>query len=623
MKLLKLSIVAAATASCFIATAAHALKSEDRDIKANYIVDYTKVPGEVESFMDMFSEGHMYGRLRSSNILFNWVESNPAGVGGSQGIAGGPAAIPGGGGAGAASGNRDTRIQGVGGSFVFKTGSYKGFTSTIGYYGLTPLTKSTVDGAGGRFNARNSNLMRTRRDGTSAGINTFAEANINYHVGKTDVKVGRQIIEGNLLATNDAFIIPQVFEAIIVENKDLPDTKVRLGLVTGQKHRDHQEFHTLIAVGDFDNRGGATGISGSGTQASPLVVNAANNPRRDRTAFEDDGGRHAGLTLANIAKAKNAGSAATFNPAMLYSTAENKSVSNLQLNGEFIGLQGFFNTAMFEGNYKADLGAGWTLTPGIRYINQMDAGAGAIGGASLTGRATTDANQANRGSNDVALSRTMVVSSGTAAANATAQSNGRANARAAQLGRDSYTAAENVDAHLTMARLVLAKGPLGVSLARSQVGNKADIIAPWRGFPTRDYTRAMGMVNWNANTATNMLRVDFDFGKAELVPGLKAAVAYTTMDYDDNKVMVGTVAFTDRNHQFLDIIKEFKSLPNMDFRLRVANIMAKTGYDLRTTVSSTGVAVTDGNGAAIGSGALQSKNYESFYETRFEINYLF
>ena len=46
---------------------------------------------------------------------------------------------------------------------------------------------------------------------------------------------------------------------------------------------------------------------------------------------------------------------------------------------------------MFELNYKFDLGNGYKLSPGIRYIQQFDDGAGEIGGAALTGLAGKNA----------------------------------------------------------------------------------------------------------------------------------------------------------------------------------------------------------------------------------------
>ena len=70
MKLVKLSMVAAAT--CLLATSAYALKSEDRNVKGNYQVEYLKTPGAVNSIGEMFTEGEVYGRLRSNMFWWDW-----------------------------------------------------------------------------------------------------------------------------------------------------------------------------------------------------------------------------------------------------------------------------------------------------------------------------------------------------------------------------------------------------------------------------------------------------------------------------------------------------------------------------------------------------------------------
>ena len=388
MKLIKISIAAATAATCLIATSAHALKTEDRILKPNYVVEYTKVPGEVESFTDMFTEGHVYGRIRASRYIWDYKNENLAG---------------------ATPTTRNNSMNGVGGSFIYKTGSYHGFGATVGAYGITPLTEPNRTSTGpANFGRAGKDMYRTRPNGTEAPIGTFAEGYLEYKAGKTSVKAGRQLIESVMLATNDAKAIPNAFEAVLVENKNIPDTAVRFGYVTKQKLRDHEKFHSI-------------GASAVGTSV-------------DRLNLNDDGGSHRGLTLANISKSGNP------DPRMILLTGENKSVKDLTLNGEYIGLAGFFATAIAEANYKVGLGAGWSLTPGVRYLRQMDGGAGNIGGASIKGNAASDANGGN----------------------ATA--------------RSSYVNPNSVDGSIKMGRLVLANGPLAVMAGFSAVEDKADII---------------------------------------------------------------------------------------------------------------------------------------------------
>ena len=110
MKLVNLSIAAAA--ACLFATSAHALKTEDRNLKANGQIEYLKVPGAVNSIGEMFTEGDVYGRIRSNMFLWDW-DTSVAGK------------------------TEDNDMWGLGGSLVYKTGFYKGFGATAGFYGTT------------------------------------------------------------------------------------------------------------------------------------------------------------------------------------------------------------------------------------------------------------------------------------------------------------------------------------------------------------------------------------------------------------------------------------------------------------------------------------------------------
>jgi predicted porin len=254
-----------------------------------------------------------------------------------------------------------------------------------------------------------------------------------------------------------------------------------------------------------------------------------------------------------VAKIKAAGE--DVNPELILITASNKSIPNLKLDAEYVGLNGFFSTAIAEANYQIKLNDAWTLTPGIRYLRQMDDGAGKIGGAALAGSVTA-ANAASKG----------------------------------------YTTGNNVDGSIIMARLVAASGPLELSAGYSKTSDDADIIAPWRGFPTGGYTRSMAQVDWIANTKNWAVKAVYNFGKAGIVPGLLIAADYENMNFDDRKA--ATTGFTDRNIFHVDAWQTFKSLPNTEFKFRFATVDADPAV-----------------GATV--------DYNSYNEYRFEINYLF
>ena len=490
MRMVNLSIAAAA--ACVLATSAHALKTEDRTLKGNMQVEYTKAPGDVNSIAEMFTEGELYGRLRSNMFYWDW-DNEQAGT------------------------SEDHDAWGLGGSLVYKTGFFNGFGATVGFYGTVPLTAENTIGTK-NIGKAGKDTYRTDKDGSEAAIGVLAEGYLEYKTGKTDIKVGRQMIETTLLASNDTKMIPNTFEAVVVENKDLPDTRLRVGYVTQQKLRDHQTFHSILAY-------------------KKLVEN-------------DDSAVHQGLTPANIEAAGE-----DVNPDMLFVAVENKSIKNLKLSGEYYDINGFFSTAIAEANYQIKLADDWTLTPGARYIRQMDDGAGAIGGAALKGNVTAASPK-------------------------------------------GYTDPTSVDGSAWMARLVLEHGAAKYMVGYSAVADDADLIAPWRGFPTGGYTRSMAQYNWMANTKSWMVKVDYDFNKAGLVPGLKVAADYVDMNYDDEKVAAGSLAYTDRTIFHVDAIQTFKAIPDTEFKLRFATVDADP-----STVGGT--------------------DYNSYNEYRFEVNYLF
>ncbi|OHD97529.1 MAG: hypothetical protein A2552_11770 [Sulfuricurvum sp. RIFOXYD2_FULL_44_160] len=493
MKLVNLSIVAAAT--CLLATSAHALKTEDRVLKGNYQVEYTKAPGDVNSIGEMFTEGEVYGRLRSN--MFWWDVDNPK-----------------------TNSTADHNVWGLGGNLVYKTGYFHGFGATAGFYGTVPMHDDNVfSGTTTNYTKMGKDTFHTRADGSEGAMGNFAEAYLEYKNGKSNVKVGRQGIDSMMLATNDTKMIPNTFEAAVVTNKDIADTTLRAGYIMSQKLRDHQTFHSLIAY---------TKYSGN-----------------------DDSGAHKGLTPAKI-RSLGAGDV---DPEMILLTAQNTSVPNLKLNAEYVGLNDFFNTVIAEANYKIKLSDAWTLTPGIRYLRQMDDGAGKIGGAALAGTVTA-ANAASKG----------------------------------------YTTGDNVDGSIIMARLVAANGPLELSAGYSKISDDADIIAPWRGFPTGGYTRSMAQVDWIANTKNWAVKAVYDFGKAGMVSGFKVAADYENMNFDDAKA--ATSGFTDRDIFHVDMWKTFKEVPNTEFKFRFATVEADPSVG-------------------------DTIDYNSYNEYRFEINYLF
>ena len=479
--------IAAIAAACLVGTtSAYALKTEKRDMKNNMSMIYKVTPKAVNSFDEMFSEGVLYGRLRSNMFHWDWANDRPGKT-------------------------ADNSAWGVGGSLIYSTGYLGGFGATAGMYtSHTIETDNMTTTNGTTFDAGKAGKdTYNRGDGSGAPMDVLALAYVEYKAGKTSIKAGRQIFESTLLRSNDTKMIPNTFEGYSIDSKDLDKTRLRLAYFTRQKLRDHDSFHSIIAS------------DGGGTDSN------------------DDAGQHKGLTSAAL------GSDA--NPSMLVATIENKSVKGLKLNFDGMYIDNLVSSAIVEANYKVDLGDGMSLTPGFRYIHQMDEGAGAIGGAALSG------------------------------------------------DTGGYSDPNSVDASAWMARLKLAQGAGSITAGYSAIADDADIIAPWRGFPTGGYTRSMAQYNWEADTKSWMVKAAYNFGKAGMVEGLRGAIDYAEMDYDSDRAGISK---TDRSIVHLDMFKTFKSSPNLELKLRMAMIDAD---------SSVG----------------QAEDYNSYNEYRFEVNYFF
>lgn len=488
--LLGLSIIAAHSL--------YAIQTDDRIIKPNSIVEYTKTPGEVSTFSDFLSEGKLYGRLRSNNFWYEYdVPDNGTAL--------------------------DHSKMGLGGNLTYKTPFYYGFAATVGFYGAIPVGSENLVGTT-NYTKTAKDLYRTGSDGSENAIGVFAVGYGEYKNGSFDLMVGRQIIDTALLASNDAKMIPNTFEAALATSTYFPKTTLKLGYITAQKLRDHQEFHSIIAY-------------------EKLIEN-------------DDSSVHKGLSVSNLNSANK-----DVNPEMILVAAENKSLSNTRLYAEYGAISGYFSTLLLEGSYTFNLNDEWKLIPSIRYIRQFDDGAGAVGGASIAGSFGID-------------------KTATSAQTAT------------------YSDIDSVDAAMVAGKLTLAKGAGQLALGYSQTDDKADIINPWRAFPSGGYTRAMAQNTWYANTDSWMAAWTYDFDKAKIIPGLYTYISYSHIDIDEAKSYAKTLESTDRDVIHIDAVQTLKSMPNTEFKFRFGAVDAKP------------FAYTGGVDP-------------SYQEYRFEINYLF
>ncbi len=262
----------------------------------------------------------------------------------------------------------------------------------------------------------------------------------------------------------------------------------------------------------------------------------------------DDSAMHKGITTSRL-EAKN------IHDRLVIVEATNKTLPNLSVMVNYTAVPDLIWTATGELNYAIKFDNGIQVVPGFRYLQQFDRNAGTIGGASLK-------------------------------------------AKISQTDSRGYEHPFDMDGKLYTLRVNVKKGAGSVLFGYSKVANEADLLTPWRGFPTGGYTRAMAQYNWYAKTATFMAQFKYDFDKAELVPGLSAMIRYASQDFDDNKpdVQADTDVYT------LDLIQNIWAVPGLMLKCRIAVVRGDDD-------------TVDMNG--------QEKSDPSYNEYRFGINYLF
>jgi hypothetical protein len=504
MKLVKMSIAAAV--ACMVVTSANAADTKPkREIKGNMMEVYNTLPGTADNITDAFANGVFYGRLRMNTFKWDYKDVD-----------------------------QDNSALGLGGSMIYKTAPFAGLSATAGlYYSNSPFVgiRGDNDNVGIVKAGKDTISRKSVKENGDWSMTTLAQAYLQYDYSKTSVKAGRQIFESFITASNDTKMIPNTFEGFSVETKEVPQTTLRAAYFYAQKLRDHTTFHDVIT---FDTNS----ISKDATNASDWDNN-------------DDSAVHKGLSFKNFTDAGE-----DTEHKLIVADIKNTSIENLQIDVTYAAVPDVISSITGELNYMIGLPSGFSLTPGVRYMKQIDNGGGKIGGASLSGKVNA-ANEAAMG----------------------------------------YTDGSSLDSSLAMARLVLKKGPLQAQIAYSAVADEGDIVAPWRGFPTGGYTRAMAQYNWAANTKTTEAEVKYDFGKANLIPGFSAMARYAMQDFDDSKQVAGVQA--DSNILHMDFIQ--KVATGLEAKFRVGLVSAdKMSY-----------------------GSSAGKDTNSYNEYRFELNYLF
>ena len=259
----------------------------------------------------------------------------------------------------------------------------------------------------------------------------------------------------------------------------------------------------------------------------------------DKWRENDDTAMHRGITLSKL---KEKG----IKDRLLFMELSNSSKNDLNYIASYTAVLELFSTFGMDLTYRHTLDNGYIISPSLRYMHQFDHGAGAMGGANLK-------------TNNVA-----------------------------------YKNVNSVETDLYGIRLDVGKDRWRIRSGISKIADKADIISPWRSFPTNGYGYTLLQYNWYANTTSYVLQADYDFKEQHL----QAQMRFGIQDFDDDKAGVQA----DSNVLQLDLIKQFEDYKNLYTKLRMVRVLGD-----ENTVALDGT----------------KKLNPSYTDIRFEMNYLF
>ena len=438
-----------------------------RALKTNGQEVYYVTPGSVESLSKMFTEGEYYGRLRSNTFYNDFKNEDDS--------------------------HADHIISGLGGSLMLKSATLNNFDFAAGFYFSQGFFDVDNDNVG---NLKKGKDIISRFDYVNNDDSYMAvvgQAYLRYSgIDETELIFGRQLVETFYTKSNDTKMIPNTFDALVVSTNAVSKTKIKLAYLYEQKLRDHTSSHSALMYGDSNS-------------TSSLNPNWSEN---------DDSAMHQGLTYTALKAAGKPTDAP-----LIVGDFKNKSMKNLNLDTSFYVVPELLSQIMLEANYKVDFD-GFSISPGVRYIKQLDNGAGEVGGASYS-----------KG-----------------------------------LSAVGYKDINSLEAQMIAARVVTKIDNYKINLGYTNILDEADLITPWRGFPTAGYTRSMARYNWKANTQSYRLELVRNANKKGIYKNvfIQASVLYTNADEDKGN--------KDEMYYYIGFVQNIPSIVDMQWRLRLGYV---------------------------------------------------
>lgn len=387
-----------------------------------------------EDLVSAFKDGKWEGRIRMQYFLTDWEDNSATGKNGD-----------------------DASGFAVGGSILYKTAPYYGFTLGSGLYTTQNAFNLTDPEDGVTATTSKDLFLRDAGSKYGEGFTTLAQLYMGYDFARTKTKTGRFLTTNPWITPNDTKMIPIAVEGIEVVSNDFLNTTIQFDYVQKIKERGMSYFDGMASTGDTPTQ------------------------------------------ILNHYAGKN-------NPDLFIIGAKNRSIDNLEVQAWGMHWDDLVDQTMVEANYATEVGS-VIVGFGGRYIRQFDTGAGDIINPLVN---NSDNNNKINGS-------------------------------------------------LWALKTTINLGNSKVLIATSHTSNDADIIAPWRGFPTDGYTRSKTQTDWNAGTTSYKAQLDYDLGN--YIDGLNTVLSYSKYDRDESKKPYQSMtnrgfANGDTNQWNLDIIQK-------------------------------------------------------------------
>jgi|GEM_PF-523444 len=461
-----------------------------------------------DDFASVFKEGKLDGRIRINSINTDWNTNNWG-----------------------TKPDGDSRGTAIGGSLIYQTAAIYGISAGAGFYTTQSLGIGTDDASDVASTTNKTNGFDKPTTGSDLfargpgaktswgdGYSVLAQAYLQYEIAKSKIKGGHFLMNNPWITPNDTKMIPVAVEGASFVSNDISNTMIQLDFASKIKERGMTYFGNMADTGDTPDaiknyyRTHYTPIYSTGTTPIPSSYNYGS------------GGEAPGVAILGV---------------------KNKSINALELQAWFMEWQDIVNQGMIEANYALPVGD-VILSFGARYMQQWDTGAGNI------------IKPGEKASSTSTYSYLGVTNTAPTGGNAADVSNKGDNNN-------------KVDTNLYALRAAATYGPAKLMVAYSHTSSDGDFIAPWRGFPTQDYTRSMTQTDWNANTSAYKAQLDYDL--KQLAKGLSAMLSYSYYDRDPSKI--GYVSQTDRYYNNgdtrqwnLDVKYDLPAVKGLELKVR-------------------------------------------------------